>query len=58
MIWPLITTISYILAFGIVVFFSGEGREWIVLGGMGLVLGTITGLGMIWLLRQETAVVV
>lgn len=57
-IWPLITTISYILAFGIVVFFSGEGREWIVLGGMGLVLGAITGLGMMWLLRQETAVVV
>lgn len=56
-IWPLITTVGYMLAFGIVVFFGGEGREWIVSGGMGLVLGAITGLGMMWLLRQETAVV-
>ncbi len=55
-IWPLITTVGYMLAFGIVVFFGGEGQEWLVLGGMGLVLGAITGLGMMWLLRQETAV--
>jgi hypothetical protein len=55
-IWPLITVAAYLLAFGIVVFFSVEGREWIVSGGMGLALGTITGLGMMWLLRRETAV--
>ena len=57
-IWPLITVVGYTLAFGIVVFFSGEGREWIVLSGMGLVLGTITALGMMWLLRQDTAIAV
>jgi hypothetical protein len=57
-IWPLITVIAYTFAFAIVVFFSGEGREWIALSGMGLVLGAITGLGMIWLLRQDTAVAV
>lgn len=57
-IWPLMTTVGYLLAFGLVVFFSGDGREWIVLGGMGLVLGAITGLGMMWLLRQETAVAI
>ncbi len=57
-IWPLITVVAYTFAFAMVVFFSGEGREWIVLSGMGLVLGAITGLGMIWLLRQDTAVAV
>jgi hypothetical protein len=57
-IWPLITVTAYILAFGIVVYFSGEGREWLVLGGMGLTLGAVTGLGMMWVLRQETAVAV
>ena len=55
--WPLITVVGYTLAFSIVVFFSGEGREWIALSGMSLLLGAITGLGMMWLLRQETAVV-
>lgn len=57
-LWPLITIVAYTLGFGIVVFFGGEGREWIVLGGMGLALGAITGLGMMWLLRQDTAVAV
>jgi hypothetical protein len=46
------------LAFGIVVFFGGEGREWLVSGGTGLVLGAITGLAMMWLLRRETAVAI
>ncbi len=56
--WPIITVVAHMLAFGIVVFFSGEGREWIVLGGMGLALGTITALGMMWVLRQDIAVAV
>lgn len=56
-IWPLITVGGYFLAFGVVVFFSGEGREWVI-GVTGLLLGTITGLGMMWLLRQETAVAI
>ena len=57
-IWPLITVTGYTLAFAIVVFFSGEGREWIALSGMGLLLGAITGLGMMWLLRQDTALAI
>ncbi len=57
-LWPLITVAGYMLAFAIVVFFSGEGREWIALSGMGLLLGAITSLGMMWLLRQDTAIAV
>jgi len=55
-IWPLVTSASYTLGFGIVVFFSSEGREWIVLGGMGLISGAITALGITWLLRQDAAI--
>lgn len=44
--WPLLTVLGYTLSFGIVVYLSGEGREWLVLTAMGLVLGLITGLGM------------
>ncbi len=57
-IWPLITVAGYTLAFAVVVFFSGEGREWIVLSAMGLLLGAITSLGMMRLLRQDTAIAV
>lgn len=56
-IWPLITIGAYLLSFGVVIFFSGEGREWVI-GVMGLLLGTMTGLGMMWLLRRETAVAI
>lgn len=57
-LWPLVTAAGYTLAFGIVVYFSGEGREWLALIGMGLVLGLVTGLGMMWLRRRESAVAI
>jgi len=54
-LWPLINVIGYLLAAAIIVFLSSEGREWMI-GVMGLFVGGVTGLGMMWLLRQETAV--
>lgn len=56
-LWPLINVMGYLLAAAIIVFLSGEGREWMI-GVMGLLLGTVTGLGMMWLLRRETAVII
>ena len=56
-LWPLISVTGYLLAAAIIVFLSGEGREWMI-GVMGLFVGTVTGLGMMWLLRQETAVAI
>ena len=56
-LWPLINVASYLFAAAIIVFLSGEGREWLIIL-MALVVGAVTGLGMMWLLRQETAVVV
>lgn len=55
-VWPLISIAGYTVAAVLVVSWSGEGREWIALSGMGLLLGAVTGLGMVWLLRRETAV--
>lgn len=56
-LWPLINVIGYLFAAAIIVFLSGDGREWVIIL-MGLVVGMATGLGMMWLLRRETAVAV
>ncbi len=56
-LWPLINVTGYLLAAAIIVFLSGEGREWMI-GMMGLFVGSVTGLGMMWLLRRETAVAI
>ena len=56
-LWPLITVVGYLFAAAIIVFLSGDGREWLIVL-MGLAVGTVTGLGMMWLLRWETAVAV
>ena len=55
-VWPLITTIAFILAFSASFALGGEGREWIALGGMGLICGAITALGMVWLLGSKQTV--
>jgi hypothetical protein len=56
LVWPLITAAAFVLAFVIGIPLGGEGREWLSLGVIGLVLGGLTGLGMVWLLRRQTAV--
>ena len=54
-LWPLINVAGYLFAAAIIVFLSGEGREWMIIL-MGLLVGAVTGLGMMWLMRRETAV--
>lgn len=56
--WPLISLAAYICAGLAVVNLSGEGREWMALGVMGLSVGVITGLGMAWVIRREAALAV
>jgi hypothetical protein len=51
--WPLIT--GFALAFLIGMPLGGEGREWLALVVIGLVLGGLTGLSMMWLLRRPKA---
>lgn len=55
--WPLTNVISYLFGAAIIVFLSGEGREWVIIL-VGLSVGAVTGLGMMWLLRRETAVAI
>jgi hypothetical protein len=50
-IWPLISFAAYVLGIGIV-FFNPHIPTWLSLIGMGLAVGLITGLAMMWLLRR------
>ena len=53
--WPLIGTSAYLLALLIGISLGGEGREWISLGTTGLILGAITGLGMMRTMGRKAA---
>jgi hypothetical protein len=53
--WPAISTITFVLAFMVGLPLGGEGREWLSLGVVGLLAGAISGLGMMWLSRRQTA---
>lgn len=53
--WPLTSLAAFLGAGLAVVNLSGEGREWMALGVMGLSVGVITGLGMAWLFRRRVA---
>jgi hypothetical protein len=50
-IWPLISFAAYVLGIGIV-FVKPNIPTWLSLIGMGLAVGLITGLSMMWLLRR------
>ena len=56
--WIIVSTLAFLIAVAVAFPLGGEGREWLSLGVMGLLYGTVTGLGMIWLLRRDTAVAV
>ena len=50
--WPLIGSVAYLLALFVGIPLGGGGREWLSLGTVGLLLGAVTGIGMMWTLRQ------
>jgi hypothetical protein len=50
-IWPLISLAAYVLGIGIL-FVYPNFPTWLTLIGMGLAVGLITGLAMMWLLRR------
>jgi hypothetical protein len=56
--WPLISLASFLLAFLVGFPLGGEGREWLSLGVVSLLLGAGTALGIVWTLRKHTAVAV
>jgi hypothetical protein len=52
-IWPLISFTAYVLGIGIH-FVNPVVPTWLTLLAMGLMVGSITGLAMIWLLRRAS----
>lgn len=56
--WILISTLAYLLAVTVGFSLGGEGREWLSLGVMGLLVGAVSGLGIVWLRRRPAAVAI
>lgn len=54
--WPLISAAAFAAAFGVGVFFGSEGRELLLLTAIGLLIGVISGLGMVWLQGRQSTV--
>jgi hypothetical protein len=53
--WITVTTVSLALALAVAAGLGGEGRELLSIGAAGLLAGALTGLGMVWLLRDSAA---
>lgn len=51
--WVLISGLAFVIGMTIGLPLGGEGREWLSLGVIGLLIGAITGLGMVWSLRCQ-----
>ena len=52
--WVLISSLAFVIGVMIGLPLGGEGREWISLSVMGMLIGAITGLGVISSLRWRT----
>jgi hypothetical protein len=56
-LWVPIFTVAFLIAFAAGLPLGGEGREWLSVGTVALLLAIISGAGMVWLARGgETAV--
>jgi hypothetical protein len=53
--WITVTTVSLALALAVALGLGGEGRELLSIGAAGMLAGALTGLGMVWLLRDSAA---
>jgi len=52
--WPLISTAAYFLVAIIITTTSEDSNMPLILASAGLILGAVTGLGMMWLQRRQT----
>ena len=57
-LWAPICIAAFFIGFAVGLPLSGEGREWLSLGVVALLTAVLTGAGMVWLARGETAVAV
>lgn len=56
--WPAVSVTAFTIGMTLGLPLGGEGREWLSLAAIGLLVGAITGLGMAWSLRRQTALAV
>lgn len=56
-LWTPICVVAFLVAFGVGLPLGGEGRAWLSVGVVALLLALLTGAGMLWLLQgsQKTA---
>ncbi|KAA3661100.1 MAG: hypothetical protein DWQ04_17460 [Chloroflexi bacterium] len=58
-LWVPICIVAFFISFAVGLPMSGEGREWLSLGMVALLTAVLTGIGIVWLARDEkTAVAV
>jgi hypothetical protein len=55
-VWIVVSLLAPVVALAVGLPLSGEGREFLVLGSVGILMAAITGLGMAWMLRRQTVV--
>lgn len=55
--WPLVSVVAFVVAMMVGLPLGGENREWLSMGVIGLLVGAITALGMVWSLRQKSGIV-
>ena len=55
-LWILASAFAVAVGFTLAMPLGGEGREWLALSAMGIVVGAITGGAIPWLLQQSTTV--
>jgi len=55
--WVLFSTVALAAGMGVGLPLGGEGREVISLGSMALVIAAVSGIGMVWLLRQPVELI-
>lgn len=55
--WPLVSVVAFVVAMMVGLPIGGENREWLSMGVIGLLVGAITALGMVWVLRRKTGMV-
>lgn len=53
--WPIISVVAYLLAAVVLVGGNEDTNMFITLSGMALLLGAATALGIVWLIRRQTA---
>ncbi|MCO5197566.1 MAG: hypothetical protein M9941_07425 [Anaerolineae bacterium] len=51
-LWVVVCLLAFLVALGIGFSLDGEGREWLLIGVVGVLFAVISGAGMVWLAQR------